>query len=188
VENARFSPIYPLTSAAASITLNITDRKNMRALVLFLMATGSGWSQSAWLKSPADGLIGGGERETFTLRGAYLSGSSVRPNITLVCRGGKLVSSAFNTDLLARQHFPSRTNAPPDRLRVSISIGEKKHEVKAWKATDGNWSFYTDTRFVKDLVSANHVDVGFTRSRGMTAEFEPSAVDAQSVRNACGLR
>jgi hypothetical protein len=160
----------------------------MRALILFLMATASCWSQSAWLRSHADDSIDGRERETFTLRGAYLSSSSVRPNITLVCGDGKLVSSSFNTDLFARQHFQSRTNAPPDRLAVSIFIGDKKHRVKAWKVTDGNWSFYTDTRFAKDLVSANRVEVGFTRSRGMTAEFEPSALDAQRVRSACGLR
>ena len=159
----------------------------MKALILVLLAASPGMAQSSWLSSNQKDSDNPTARQTLTLRGSYLSSSTARPNVTLVCQNGKLISSSFNTVPVAREGDQNRT--PPDKMPVAIRVGEKKTEFKDWKLAGGPRSLRPNAGFVKELVSAQRVDVEFSTSSSarMTAEFVPSPVDAPRIRKACGI-
>jgi hypothetical protein len=159
----------------------------MKAVTLILLTTASVGAQSSWLTSNPN--ANSRDRETLTLRGSYLSsGGFARPNVTLVCRDGKLLSASFNTSLTRT----AKTSLEPGsgKLAVSVRIVGKKEAYREWKVADGRTSFHADSRFVRDLVAADRVDIDFSMpsSPKMTAEFQPSPADAPRVIKACGVR
>jgi hypothetical protein len=160
------------------------------ATFLTFLVVSLGWAQSSWLGRDMEQPNTAHDRETLTLRGFYLSSSIVRPSVTLVCQDGRLLSSAFNTFLVSRGGTQTNLLENTGKLAVVIRVGEKKREYKEWKVEKGYASFHPGSRFVREFVSADRVDVGFSLSptRAMTAEFEPSPADAPRIRKACGIR
>jgi hypothetical protein len=154
----------------------------MKLVTVAFFASSFAWAQSPWFTSTQRDGQTARERETFILRGSYRSSSIVRPTFTLVCESGKMLTSSFNTFLVTREGETGKTG-------VTIRIGEKKQEFKAWKSGSGLTSLYPDSGFVKKLVSADRVDIEFTTSSSarMTADFEPSPAGAPLIRKACGI-
>jgi hypothetical protein len=180
----------PACSAGAFRTTIMVRAITMKLATFTFLAASLGWAQSSWLGRDNEQPNTAHDRETLTLRGFYLSSSTVRPSVTLVCQDGRLLSSAFNTFLAARGGTQTNSLEKTGKLAVAIRVGEKKQEHKEWKLESGYTSFHPGSRFVRKLVSADRVDIGFSLSptREMTAEFEPSPADAPRIRKACGIR
>lgn len=162
----------------------------MKVMTLILLTAVSAGGQSSWLTSKLNDSPNPRDLETLTLRGSYLpSGGFARPNVTLVCRNGKLLSSSFNTSL-SKRVFRAALAPGSGKLSVFIRVAGKKDAYKEWKVLGGNGSFHTDFRFVKDLVTAGRVDVDFytPSASKITAEFQPSPADAPRVIKDCGIR
>jgi hypothetical protein len=159
-----------------------------KALTLVVLTASLAWAQSSWHSSNPGDSNTVPERQTLTLRGFYLSSSIVRPNVTLVCQHGRLISSSFNTFIGTRVGAQARTS--PDTMAVAIRIGERKREFKDWKVDSGFRSLRPDPGFVRQLIRADRVDVEFSTpsSARMTAEFMPSPADAPRIKKACGIR
>jgi hypothetical protein len=161
----------------------------MKAVTLILLTAASVWAQSSWLSSNPKDSPNAAHPETLTLRGAYLSSGGVaRPNVTLVCRDGKLLSSSFNTSL-TRGVARAAVSPGYGKLAVSIRVVGKRQAYREWKRASGYSSFQVDPRFVRDLVTAGRVDIDFSTSSAskMTADFQSSPADAPRVIKACGI-
>ncbi len=149
-------------------------------IALALLAAGRANAQSPW-------NISG---ETLTVRGSYLSSSSVRPSLTLVCRGGKLLSSSFNTFIVPGKASERGLIRKSEKAPVLFRVGEQKEKFQRWQVADGSRSLHPDLKFVKEFISSDHTKIEFLTSSSseMTAEFDPSPKDLPRIRKACGLR
>ncbi len=150
----------------------------LRIAALLLAGAGLAGAQSRWTTA----FLGGEqEGEALVLRGYYLSSSIVRPNVTLVCKDGRLVSSTF--------HPLIPTGKVGQRSTVLIRIGESREKTRIWKVERDAKSLRTEPGFAGKFVAADRVKIEFPTfpSGSMTAEFKPSQTDFPRIRRACGL-
>jgi hypothetical protein len=155
-------------------------------VTLLALGTVPASAQSSWKITDAKNQP---DREILTLRGSYLSSSSVRPNLTLVCSDGKLISSSFNTFIVAGKASERGFIRKSEKAPVLFRVGEQKEKFTRWQVTGSFRSLHPDSKFVREFVSSDHTVIEFLTSPSgeMTAEFDPSMTDLPRIRKACGL-
>jgi hypothetical protein len=177
-----------------------------RAALLFVMLGAATWAyaQSGRMspyQGEADGVGAGGQwlefQSTDKMTGAtrvrfelqsnnyFREDPQYKPRVNLICDNGKLKLADFNPGVrLARPNRPGFWGQP--QLEVEVRVDDV-HYYKGWNWMRGHF-LSMDKGTVRGMMGANIFNIALpTRSGRQIAEFSPSGLNLDRVKQACDL-
>lgn len=140
-----------------------------------------------WMKYETEEKMTGQKRVKFDLPADnYLSNSDRRPEVMLFCVGGKLKLADFRPNF--GMSGPNRVSfwGRPE-MRVTVRV-DNSHSNHSWKWVNGDFLAMDDDT-ARQLIRANIFKVEFeTREGPQIAEFTPTGLDLNQVRQACDIK
>jgi hypothetical protein len=140
-----------------------------------------------WLEFKSEDKMTGEKKVRFLLvaNNYFREDQDFKPRVQLFCSAGKLTLADFNPGTrLAPPNRPGFWGQPQMEVRVRI---DDAHDHHGWNWVNGHF-LAMDKGTVRGLIGANIFNVELpTRSGSQIAEFSPSGLHPERVREACGL-
>ncbi len=140
-----------------------------------------------WLEFRSTDKMTGGSRVRFELTSDnyFREDSNYKPRVTLFCENGKLKLADFNPGVrLAPPSRPGFWGQP--QLEVEVRIDDV-HYYKGWNWMRGHF-LSMDKGTARGLIGAQVFNVALpTRSGRQIAEFSPTGLNTDLVRQACDI-
>lgn len=140
-----------------------------------------------WLEFRSTDKMTGGSRVRFELTSDnyFREDSNYKPRVTLFCENGKLKLADFNPGVrLAPPNRPGFWGQP--QLEVEVRIDDV-HYYKGWNWMRGHF-LSMDKGTARGLIGAQVFNVALpTRSGRQIAEFSPTGLNTDLVRQACDI-
>ena len=177
-----------------------------RAAVLFVVLGAAAWASAQrgamspyqdesdgvsaggqWLEFHSDDKMTGAKKVRFQLvsDNYFREDPEYKPRVNLYCSDGKLKVADFNPGVrLAPPNRPGFWGQP--QLEVEVRVDEV-HYFKGWNWMRGRF-LSMDKGTVRGMLGANIFNVALrTRSGRQIAEFSPSGLNLDRVKQACDL-
>ena len=140
-----------------------------------------------WTMFQADDKMTGAKRARFELLAdhSFREDPNYPPRVELFCEAGKLKSAEFNPGMrLPPPNRPGFWGQP--QLEVMVRVDDW-HGYKGWNWVRGNF-LSMDKNTTRGLIDAQIFNVELpTQSGRQIAEFSPSGLDLNQVRQSCDL-
>jgi hypothetical protein len=140
-----------------------------------------------WLEFHSTDKMTGAKKVRFELKSNnyFKEDPDYKPRVTLFCSDGKLKLADFNPGVrLAPPNRPGFWGQP--QLRVEVRVDDT-HYFKEWNWYRGHF-LSMDKGTVRGLLGANVFNIALrTRSGRQIAEFSPSGLNFDRVKQACDL-
>jgi hypothetical protein len=140
-----------------------------------------------WLEFTSTDKMTGENRVRFELQSNnyFKEDPDYRPRVNLICANGKLKLADFNPGVrLPRPNRPGFWGQP--QLEVEVRVDDV-HYYKGWNWLRGHF-LSMDKGTARGLMSANVFNIALpTRSGRQIAEFSPSGLNFERVKQACDL-
>jgi len=140
-----------------------------------------------WLEFASTDRMTGGKRVRFELQSEnyFKEDPNYKPRVNLTCENGKLKLADFNPGVrLPPPNRPGFWGQP--QLEVEVRIDDV-HYHKGWNWLRGHF-LSMDKGTVRGMMGANVFNVALpTRSGRQIAEFSPSGLNVERVKEACDL-
>lgn len=190
----------------ASVRKAVGSGLAVRAALFFVVLGAAAWAYAqSGAMSPyqgeADGVSAGGKwlefQSTDKMTGAkkvrfqlqsenyFREDSEYKPRVNLICDNGKLKLADFNPGVrLAPPNRPGFWGQP--QLQVEVRVDDV-HYFKGWNWMRGHF-LSMDKGTVRGMMGANIFNIALpTRSGRQIAEFSPSGLNLDRVKQACDL-
>jgi hypothetical protein len=140
-----------------------------------------------WLEFQSTDKMTGAKKVRFQLQSEnyFREDSEYKPRVNLICDNGKLKLADFNPGVrLAPPNRPGFWGQP--QLQVEVRVDDV-HYFKGWNWMRGHF-LSMDKGTVRGMMGANIFNIALpTRSGRQIAEFSPSGLNLDRVRQACDL-
>jgi hypothetical protein len=140
-----------------------------------------------WLEFDSEDKMTGARKVRFLLvaDNYFREDPDYKPRVQLFCTDGKLTLADFNPGVrLGRPDYPGFWGQP--KMEVLVRIDDY-HTHHGWNWVRGHF-LSMDKGTVRGLIGAQNFKLEVrTKSGPQIAEFSPSGLDLQRVRQACGL-
>jgi hypothetical protein len=140
-----------------------------------------------WLEFQSTDKMTGANRVRFELQSNnyFREDSGYKPRVNLICDNGKLKLADFNPGVrLAPPNRPGFWGQP--QLEVEVRVDDV-HYYKGWNWMRGHF-LSMDKGTVRGMMGANIFNIALpTRSGRQIAEFSPSGLNLDRVKQACDL-
>jgi hypothetical protein len=140
-----------------------------------------------WLEFHSTDKMTGAKKVRFEIQSDnyFKEDPEYKPRVNLICDNGKLKLADFNPGVrLAPPNRPGFWGQP--QLRVEVRVDDV-HYFKEWNWYRGHF-LSMDKGTVRGLLGANVFNIALpTRSGRQIAEFSPSGLNFDQVRQACDL-
>jgi hypothetical protein len=138
-----------------------------------------------WTVSSSEDRMTAAKRVRFDLPADNARDSDEQARIVLFCTDGKLKLADFRPNLpLSRPNWPGFWGQPQMRVRVRV---DDAHDDHSWNWVNGHF-LSMDKGTTRELIGARLFRVEFRTPDGpRIAEFSPSGLDLQRMRQACDL-
>ena len=140
-----------------------------------------------WLEFQSTDKMTGAKKVRFQLQSEnyFREDSEYKPRVNLICDNGKLKLADFNPGVrLAPPNRPGFWGQP--QLQVEVRVDDV-HYFKGWNWMRGHF-LSMDKGTVRGMMGANIFNIALpTRSGRQIAEFSPSGVNLDRVKQACDL-
>ncbi len=140
-----------------------------------------------WLEFQSTDKMTGAKRVRFQLQSEnyFREDPEYKPRVNLICDNGKLKLADFNPGVrLAPPNRPGFWGQP--QLQVEVRVDDV-HYFKGWNWMRGHF-LSMDKGTVRGMMGANVFNIALpTRSGRQIAEFSPSGLNLDRVRQACDL-
>jgi hypothetical protein len=140
-----------------------------------------------WLEFASTDKMTGAKRVRFELQSDnyFKEDPEYKPRVNLICDNGKLKLADFNPGVrLLPPNRPGFWGQP--QLEVEVRVDDT-HYFKGWNWMRGHF-LSMDKGTVRGLLGANVFNIALpTRSGRQIAEFSPSGLNFDQVRQACDL-
>ena len=140
-----------------------------------------------WLEFHSDSKMTGAKKVRFELQSDnyFREDQDYKPRVNLYCSDGKLKLADFNPGVrLPPPNRPGFWGQP--QLQVEVRVDDV-HYFKGWNWMRGHF-LSMDKGTVRGMMGANIFNVALpTRSGRQIAEFSPSGLNLDRVRQACDL-
>jgi hypothetical protein len=140
-----------------------------------------------WLEFTSTDKMTGENRVRFELQSNnyFKEDPDYRPRVNLICANGKLKLADFNPGVrLPRPNRPGFWGQP--QLEVEVRVDDV-HYYKGWNWLRGHF-LSMDKGTARGLMGANVFNIALpTRSGRQIAEFSPSGLNFERVKQACDL-
>jgi hypothetical protein len=140
-----------------------------------------------WLEFDSSDKMTGANKVRFELQSNnyFKEDSEYKPRVNLICSNGKLKLADFNPGVrLGPPNRPGPWGQP--QLEVMVRVDDV-HYFKGWNWMRGHF-LSMDKGTVRGMMSANVFNIALpTRSGRQIAEFSPSGLNFDRVKQACDL-
>ncbi len=140
-----------------------------------------------WLEFQSTDKMTGAKRVRFQLQSEnyFREDPEYKPRVNLICDNGKLKLADFNPGVrLAPPNRPGFWGQP--QLQVEVRVDDV-HYYKGWNWMRGHF-LSMDKGTVRGMMGANIFNIALpTRSGRQIAEFSPSGLNLDRVKQACDL-
>ena len=140
-----------------------------------------------WLEFQSTDKMTGAKRVRFQLQSEnyFREDSEYKPRVNLICDNGKLKLADFDPGVrLAPPNRPGWWGQP--QLQVEVRVDDA-HYYKGWNWMRGHF-LSMDKGTVRGMMGANIFNIALpTRSGRQIAEFSPSGLNLDRVKQACDL-
>lgn len=138
-----------------------------------------------WTESRSEDPMTAAKKVRFDLSADNTRDNDDRARIILFCTDGKLKLADFRPNLpLSRPNWPGFWGQPQMRVRVRVDDAHSDH---SWNWVNGHF-LSMDKGTVREMLGAHLFRVEFRTPEGpRIAEFSPTGLDLQHVRESCDL-
>lgn len=138
-----------------------------------------------WMEYRAEDPMTAAKRARFELPADNSEDSADQARVIFYCTDGKLKLADFRPNVrLGRPDWPGFWGQPQMRVRVRADDAHSDH---GWNWVNGHF-LAMDKGTTRELIGAHLFRIEFQTPNGpRIAEFSPTGLDLNRVRNACGL-